>query len=91
MTGSRFLSKAEQNYWPTEGKALADAWVLHGSRLFTLGCTDLNVQTDNKPLVKLLGDKTLDEINNRWLVNLKEKTFLWNYNIYWVWELEIET
>jgi hypothetical protein len=37
-----------------------------------------------QPLVKLLGDITLDEINNRRLVGLKEKTFPWKFSIGWV-------
>ena len=65
MARSQFLNKAEQNYWPTESEALAVAWVLHNSRFFTLDCKDLNVQMDHKLLVKLLGDRTLDEIDNR--------------------------
>ena len=49
-----------------------------------MGCTDLEVQTDHKPLVKLLGDRTLDEILNRRLVNLKERTFPWKFGVSWV-------
>ena len=84
LAGSRFLSDAEKNYWPTEGEALGVAWSLEDTKFFTLGCTDLHVQTDHRPLVKLLGDRTLDEIGNRRLVNLKEKTFPWNFTISWV-------
>ena len=84
LAGSRFLTSAEQNYWPTEGEALAVVWALEDSRFFTLGCTDLEVQTDHKPLVKLLGDRTLDEIQNRRLVNLKERTFPWKFGVSWV-------
>ena len=78
------MSKSEQNYWPTEGEAFAVAWVLYAIKFFTLGYTDLNVQTDHKHLVKLLGNKTLDEIDNKRLADLKEKTFLLNLKIYWV-------
>ena len=42
------------------------------------------MQTDHKPLVKLLRDRTLDEIQNRRLVNLKERTFPWGFKILWV-------
>ena len=84
MAGSRALTSAEANYWPTEGEALAVCWALEDSKFFTLGCNDLAIQTDHKPLVKLLGDRTLDEIQNRRLVNLKEKTFPWKFDIHWV-------
>ena len=84
LAGSRFLSAAERNYWPTEGEMLAVCWALEDTKFFTIGCTDLHVQTDHRPLVKLLGDRTLDEIQNRRLVNLKEKTFPWSFKISWV-------
>ena len=84
LAGSRFLHKAEQNYWPTEGELLAVAWALHDTRYFTLGCRDLHVQTGNRDLVKLLGDKGLDEIDNRRLINLKEKTMAWSFGVAWV-------
>ena len=63
---------------------LGVCWALEDTKFFTLGCTDLHVQTDHKPLVKLLGDKTLDEIQNRRLVNFKERTFPWKFGISWV-------
>ena len=60
------------------------AWALHDSRFFTLGCRDLHIQTDHRALVKLLGDKRLEDIDNRRLINLKEKTMAWNFSISWV-------
>ena len=60
--GSRFLHGAEKRYFPIEGEALAIAWSLEQTKYFTQGCDDLLVVTDHKPLVKLLGDRTLDDI-----------------------------
>ena len=62
--GSRFLSKTEQDYAPVEGEALGVAWALEQTRFFTMGCYDLIVVVDHAPLVKLLGDRRLDEIDN---------------------------
>ena len=84
LAGSRFLHKAERNYWPVEGEALAVAWALEDSKFFTLGCSNLHIQTDHRPLVKILGDRTLDEIDNRRLINLKEKTMPWRFEIHHV-------
>ena len=84
LAGSRFLKKAEQNYWPVEGEALAVKWALEDTRFFTWGCTDLHIQTDHRPLVKLLGDRTLDEINNNRLLSFKEKTMPWKFTISYV-------
>ena len=84
LAGSRFLHQAEERYWPTEGEMLAVAWALHDTRFFTIGCRDLHIQTDHRALVKLLGDKNLDEMDNRRLINLKEKTMPWTFKISWV-------
>ena len=84
LAGSRFLHQAEVNYWPTQGEMLAVAWALHDTRYFTLGCRDLHVQTDHRALVKLLGDKRLEDIDDRRMVNLKEKTLPWHFSISWV-------
>ena len=64
LAGSRFLSPAEQRYAAIEGEALAVAWGLEQTRYFTQGCDNLILITDHKPLVKIFGDRTLDEIKN---------------------------
>ena len=81
FAGSRFTTSAESRYAPVEGEALAVTYGLEKSRMFTLGCGDLTVVTDHKPLVKILGDCNLDNIKNPRLFNLKEKTLLYRYNI----------
>ena len=72
LAGSRFLDKAESNYAPVEGEALAVAWFLEQTKFFTMGCNDLLVNTDHKPLVKILGDSRLDQIDNPRLLRLKK-------------------
>ena len=74
IAGSRFLSPAEQRYAAIEGEALAVAWGLEQTRYFTQGCDNLVVITDHKPLVKIFGDRTLDEIPNPRLFRLKQRT-----------------
>ena len=81
LAGSRFLSGAEQRYAPIEGEALAVAWGLEQSKYFTQGCDDLLVVTDHKPLVKVLGDRTLDEIHNTRLFRIKQRTLPWFFQI----------
>ena len=73
LAGSRFLDKAERNYWPVEGESLAVAWALEDTRFFTMGCRDLHIQTDHSPLVKLFGDRTLDEVSNKRLINFIQR------------------
>ena len=81
LAGSRFLDKSESNYAPVEGEALAVAWSLEQTRFFTMGCNNLLVNTDHEPLVKVLGDRRLDEILNPRLLRLKRRTLLWKFTI----------
>lgn len=81
LAGSRFLSAAEQRYAAIEGEALAVAWGLEQTKYFTQGCDNLVVVTDHKPLVKIFGDRTLDEISNSRLFRLKQRTLPWRFDI----------
>ena len=81
LAGSRFLSSAEQRYAAIEGEALAVAWGLEQTRYFTQGCDNVVVVTDHKPLVKIFGDRTLDEITNLRLFRLKQRTLPWRFDI----------
>ena len=83
VCGSRFLQKHEARYAPIEGEALAVAWALDQTKFFTLGCNDLLVIVDHKPLVKIFGDRLLDEIDNTRLYRLKQKTLRWKFGIHW--------
>ncbi len=68
LARSRFISPAEQRYasirWSTGC----------GVGYFTQECNDLLVITYHKPLVKVIGDQTLDEIPNSQLFRLKQRT-----------------
>ena len=81
LAGSRFLTSAEQRYAAVEGEALAIAWGLEQTRYFTQGCDNLLVVTDHKPLVKIFGDRTLDEITNTRLFRLKQRTLAWRFEV----------
>jgi len=81
LAGSRFLKPAETRYAPVEGEALAITWALEQTRYFTQGCDNLLIVTDHKPLVKLFGDRTLDEIANPRLFRLKQRTLMWRFTV----------
>ena len=81
LVGSRFTTPAESRYAPVEGEALAVAYALHQTRYYILGCPNLIVTTDHKPLSRILNDRSLTEITNRRLLNLKEKTLPYNFTI----------
>ena len=77
----KFCNPAETRYSPTEGEATACVKGLHDTKYYTLGCKDLYVATDHKPLVSILGDRALDTIDNPRLLRIKGKTFWWNFHI----------
>ena len=79
--GSRFTTSAETRYHPVEGEALSAAWALHKTKHFTLGCKDLVLAVDHKPLLKILGDRELGEIDNPRILNFKEKTLRWSIKV----------
>ena len=79
--GSRFTSPAESRYSPSEGEALAVVNALEKTKYFTLGCNNLTVGTDHKPLLGLFKDRSLDGIDNPRLRRLKEKTFGWSFSM----------
>ena len=82
LVGSRFTTPAESRYAPIEGEALAVVYGLRQTKYYTLGCPDLHVVTDHKPLLGVLGDRSLNEIGNRRLLNLKEKTLEFSFKIH---------
>ena len=81
LAGSRFLSSAEQRYAPIEGEALAAAWALEQTKYFTMGCKNLVLVTDHKPLVQILSDKALDQISNPRIFRLKQRTLPWCFDV----------
>ena len=83
FAGSRFTKGAESRYSPTEGECLAVQWSLSHSKMFTLGCSNLFVSVDHKPLLGILNDRDLASIKNPRLQNLKEHTFDWTFDIFY--------
>ena len=74
LVGSRFTSDTESRYKPIEGEALAVVDSLQKARHFVLGCKDLVIAVDHKPLLGIFGNRSLEEIPNPRLRNLKEKS-----------------
>ena len=81
LAGSRFTHPAESRYAPVEGEALAVADALNKARYFVLGCNNLTLAVDHKPLLKIFGDMSLDETSNTRLRNLKEKTLGYRFRV----------
>ena len=81
LVGSRFTHAAESRYAPIEGEALAVADALDKARHFVLGCNNLTIAVDHKPLLKIFGDRSIDQISNTRLRNLKEKTLRYRFRM----------
>ena len=81
LMGSRVTHGAESRYAPIEGEALAVVDALDKARHFTMGCSDLMVAVDHKPLLKVLGDRALDDIPNPRLRNIKEKILRYRFRV----------
>ncbi|XP_060605955.1 uncharacterized protein LOC132758355 [Ruditapes philippinarum] len=81
LVGSRFTHAAESRYAPVEGEALAVVDALDKARYFVLGCDALVIAVDHKPLLKIFGDRSLEDISNSRLRNLKEKSLRYRFRM----------
>ena len=77
--GSRVTHAAESRYAHIEGEALAVADALDKARYCVLGCDTLILAVDHKPLLKIVGNRSLEDIPNSRLRNLKEKTLRYKF------------
>ena len=62
-------------------EALAVADALDKARHFVLGCKNLTVAVDHQPLLKIFGNRSLNNISNTILRNLKEKTLRYRFKM----------
>ena len=60
---------------------LAVAVGLESSKYYTLGCRQLYVATDHKPLLSILNDRALDTITNPRMLRIKERTLAWQFDM----------
>lgn len=84
LAGSRFTKPAENRYHPVEGEALAVAYGLDKTRYYVLGCKKLIVATDHRPLLKIFGDRNLEDITNPRILSFKEKTLQFTFQVVYV-------
>jgi ribonuclease HI len=62
--GSRALTDAETRYAPIEAEITAITWALRQARKFLIGVPRFNIYTDHRPLVSLINNKRLEEVEN---------------------------
>ena len=82
--GSRFCNTAESNYSPTDGEFTALIDALEKTAYFTLGCKNLTVGTDHKPLIFIIQSTDLGDIKTPRQQRLKERIMRWNLTVTYV-------
>lgn len=66
---------------PYRRGSIGGVYALSKTRHFVLGCPDLTIIVDHKPLVAIFGDRSLEQIDNIRLRGLKEKTLQYSFKI----------
>ena len=82
--GSRVITPTEKNYSMIELEALASAWAMNKCRLFLLGLPFFILETDHRPLVSIMNDRRLDELDSDRLRRIKSKTTNFNFKTVWI-------
>ena len=75
---SRYLSDAEKNYHPIENEMLAVSWGCRKMNLYLHGLPHFYIQTDHKPLIPILNNKSLVEMSPR-IQRLRMKLLQYNF------------
>ena len=81
LVGSHFTHPPKSRYAPIEGGALAVTYGLDSACFFVLGCSNLIIGVDHKPLLRIFRDCALDDIDNTCVHNLKEQTICYCFKI----------
>ena len=81
--GSRFVTDVESRYAAVELEMLAVTLAIRKCRLFLAGLPSFDVVTDHRPLIPILNQKSLAEIENPRLQRLREKLLPYNFSAVW--------
>lgn len=81
--GSRFLTETESRYAMIEIEMLGIIWSVTKCMIYLKGMKQFEIITDHKPLISILNDKTLDEIDNPRLQRLKAKLIGYTFVAKW--------
>ena len=84
QAGSRFLSDAESRYAIIELELLGVTWAVTKCKIFLAGLSHFSIVTDHHPLVPILNNYRLDEIENPRLQRLKSKIMAYNFSATWI-------
>ena len=79
QTGSRFLSDAETRYATFEKEMLWVMWSIRKCHKFLAGLPHFEVGTDHNPLLAILNNRRLDEIENPRLQRMRTKLMSYHF------------
>ena len=83
QAGSRCLTDTESRYAVIELELLAVTWAVWKCAMFLTGLPQFEVWTDHNPLVPILNNHRLDEIENPRLQRLRMKLMAFNFKAIW--------
>ena len=86
--GSRFLTDTESRYSTIELELLAIVWAIKKCRSFLAGRSYFDVITDRKPLLSIVNEKSLSEVENPRLQRLKDNLIPYSFKLGWKKEKE---
>ena len=84
QAGSRFLKDTESRYAVIKLEMLAVCWGVSKCNLFLTGLQHFTIVTDHNPLIPILNNHHLDELENPRLQRLKIRFMGYNFKAHWV-------
>ena len=81
--GSRFVTDTESRYAVIELEMTAICWAVRKNHLYLAGLKDFDIITDHRPLIPILNQKSLVQIDNPRLLRLREKFTPYHFIAVW--------
>ena len=81
LVSSHSTHAANSSYVPVKREILVAVDDLNKTKFLVLGCSNLIIAVDHKPLQKVFDEWLLDEISNACLPNYKEKTACYQFHM----------
>lgn len=84
QAGSRLIVPAESRYAMIELECLAAAWAMKKCKSFLEGIPSFEVVLDHRPLIPILNDNTLDQLDNQRFLRHRLQMSRFSFNARWV-------
>ena len=81
--GSRFVSETESRYAVIELEMTAICWAVRKNHIFLAGLKEFEIVCDHRPLIPLLNQKSLAQVENPRLLRLREKLVPYHFKAVW--------